>query len=98
MTHKSTTLILHITSYPESPFLQPKVHNVMSITVGSFKLKANSSVAKNNAIKNIFIEYQFLNFDYGELETPSSLPKPQEGQAVQFNFRKGSFKVSATSK
>ena len=61
----------------------------MSITVESFTLEPGASIADDDTIKNIFIEYQFLNFDNEELETPLSLPLPQEGETVEFNFRKG---------
>ncbi len=52
----------------------------MSITVHSFTLEAGSSLAFNPSVKNMFIEYHFLNYDSSELETPSSLPKPNEGE------------------
>lgn len=61
----------------------------MSITVKSFTLESGSSLAYNDSVKKVFVEYQFLNYDYGELETPSSLPKPKEGRDAHFNFKKG---------
>ena len=35
------------------------------------------------------MEYQFLDYDYGELETPSAAVSPEPGQPIVFNFRKG---------
>ena len=61
----------------------------MSITVKSFTLEDDSSVAMDTNITNLFVEYSFLNFEYGELETPCSLPKPPPGEAAVYNFRKG---------
>lgn len=66
----------------------------MSITILSFTLESGCSLADDDTVKNVFVEYQFLNFDYGELETPSSLPKPLEGETVHFNFTKGVVVVS----
>ncbi|CAG7727380.1 unnamed protein product [Allacma fusca] len=39
-------------------------------------------------VKKIFVEYRFLDFDPEELETPSSVPKPQPGKKAEFNFIK----------
>ena len=61
---------------------------MMSITVDSFTLESGCSLARNSSVKDIFVEYQFLNFDFGELET-KSVPKPKEGRDVFFNFKKG---------
>lgn len=61
----------------------------MSITVESFTLEDDSSVAMATNITNLFVEYSFLNFEYGELETPTSLPKPLPGEAAVYSFRKG---------
>lgn len=79
-------------------FLQSVQENSMSITVHSFTLEPGSSLARNAAVGNIFIEYQFLNYDSSELETPSSLPKPQEGKEVYYNFRKGTYGMYHSSK
>lgn len=61
----------------------------MSITVESFTLETDSSIESNTHVCNLFVEYQFLDFDYGELETPTSLPKPLPGETITFNFKKG---------
>ena len=61
---------------------------MVSITIESFTLETDSSMASNQHIKNFFIEYEFLDFDRGELETSSAV-KPPEGDSVIFNFKKG---------
>lgn len=58
----------------------------MSISIHTFTLEAGCSLAYNDSVKNIFIEYMFLNCDYGELETPSA-KKPQGGGTIHFNFK-----------
>ena len=42
----------------------------------------------NDSIKQLFVEYKFLGIDAQETETPFSLPKPQPGHQIQFNFSK----------
>ena len=68
---------------------------MMSITVESFTLEEGSSLARNPGITNIFVEYQFLDFDFGELET-KSLPKPKEGMDVHFSFKRGKSELHTT--
>ena len=63
--------------------------NSMSITIESFTLETDSSMESDPHVCNLFVEYQFLDFDYGELETPTSLPKPTLGETITFNFKKG---------
>ena len=63
----------------------------MSITVESFILEDDSSIATASNITNLFVEYSFLNFEYGELETPSSQPKPLPGEPAIYNFKKGMY-------
>lgn len=63
-----------------------------SITVLSFTLEEEGvdglqSLQISNA--QVFIEYQLLDIDESELETPTSLPLPQPGQTAVFNFTKG---------
>ena len=61
----------------------------VSITVVGLSLEPDSPLARDPDIKKLFVEYQFLNIGYGELETPESLPKPRPGEMAMFNFRKG---------
>ena len=61
----------------------------MSITIESFTLEDDSAVAMATNVTDLFVEYSFLNYEYGELETPGSLPKPPPGEAAVYNFRKG---------
>ena len=61
----------------------------MNITIESFTLEDDSSIATSANITNLFVEYNFLNFEYGELETPSSQPKPLPGEPAIYNFKKG---------
>lgn len=63
----------------------------MSITVESFTFEDDSSIATATTITNLFVEYSFLDFEYGELETPSSLPKPLPGESAIYNFKKGNY-------
>lgn len=72
----------------KEPYMAVGDNNKMAITVESFTLETGSSMASNHGVKNIFIEYEFLDFDRGELETSSAL-KPVESDYAVFNFRKG---------
>ena len=60
------------------------------MTVLSFTLEEASGVSSiNPPVAQIFVEYQFLDFDSSELETPTSQPLPLPGQTAIFNFTKG---------
>ena len=61
----------------------------MSITVESFTLEADSSLIDDPTITQLFVEYQLLDYNYGDVETPSSLPRPSPGESIVFDFRKG---------
>ncbi|KAI6650591.1 Protein fantom-like [Oopsacas minuta] len=45
----------------------------------------NQGLVGNNLI---YIDYEFLNYDIEELETPNSIPIPKPGDSVLFNFKK----------
>ena len=60
----------------------------MVISVHSFTMELNSSVSGDPAVKSIFVECEFLDFDTAELET-KSIMKPSEGKKTEFGFRKG---------
>ena len=82
--NKAVCLRIHMQS--PKPDASP---GFMSITIESFTLKAGSFIAEAANVTDLFVEYSFLNFEYGELETPSSLPKPLPGESANYNFRKG---------
>ena len=44
-------------------------------------------------ISNLYIEYSFLDVPQEDLETPFSLPKPNPGEKITFNFRKENLSI-----
>ena len=61
----------------------------LAITIISLAVNPNSWLALDPTVEQLFVEYQFLNYNETELETPVSLPKPRPGQSACFNFRQG---------
>jgi hypothetical protein len=61
--------------------------HTLAISILSLIIHPESSVAQNPQISQLFVEYEFLNFDMNDLETPMSLCKPTNGQKIIFNFR-----------
>ena len=61
-----------------------------SLTILSFTLEEESGVSTMTPpVTQIFVEYQFLDFDSSDLETPTSQALPLPGQTAIFNFTKG---------
>ena len=63
----------------------------MSIMIVGLSLEPDGPLARDPAISKLFVEYQFLNIGYGELETPESLSKPRPGEIAVFNFKKSKY-------
>ena len=61
----------------------------LSITIVSFTVEPGSSLTAREDISGYFVEFQLLDYDYGELETPSVLISPHSTQPAVFNFKKG---------
>ena len=51
-------------------------------------MEPGSSLADDPTIAQLFVEYQFLTFNYGDLETVT-VAKPPPGQSVTFNLKTG---------
>uniref|UniRef100_A0A8C9VR97 RPGRIP1 like n=1 Tax=Scleropages formosus TaxID=113540 RepID=A0A8C9VR97_SCLFO len=54
------------------------------IEVTSLRLVPTSRVAVDDTISRLFVEFRFL--DMPAVETPLSLPKPQAGQTIHYNY------------
>ncbi|KAG7473490.1 hypothetical protein MATL_G00096440 [Megalops atlanticus] len=54
------------------------------IEIISLSLRPDSRVAVDTTIVRLFVEYRFL--DLPSEETPLSLPKPQAGQSIHYNY------------
>ena len=65
------------------------VQVVFSLTIVSLTLENGSSLLSDQSVTRLFVEYQFLDYESSELETPASLPKPSVSKPAVFNFRKG---------
>ena len=55
-------------------------------------MEPGSSLADDPTITQLFVEYQFLTFNYGDLETVT-VAKPPPGQSVMFNLKTGVVKL-----
>nr|XP_015224156.1 PREDICTED: protein fantom [Lepisosteus oculatus] len=54
------------------------------VEIISLSLNPDSSVAMDDSIRKLFVEYRLLN--QSAEETPLSLPKPGRGQSIHFNY------------
>ena len=62
---------------------------MLSITVVSFTVESDCSLLTREDISGYFVEFQLLDYDYGELETPSVFTLPHSAHPVVFNHRTG---------
>lgn len=65
--------------------------NEVVIEIQSFCFKEDSEVMARDDVKKLFVGMQFLNYDPGDLESTTSMPKPAANQPVFFNFTKSNF-------
>lgn len=56
------------------------------ITIHKLRLYPNTTIARNEDVEQVFIEYSFLDKEGPELETPQSFPKSLA--PIEFNFTK----------
>ena len=72
--------------------------DVMSVCIERLSLEPASSLTARVAdISGYFVEFQVLDYDYGDLETPSVPVSPHSTHPVFFNFKKGSHKPHTDS-
>lgn len=76
------------TLLPLQPAPSPPDTDTISITIESFSVEPGSSLADDPTIAQLFVEYQFLSFNYGDLETVT-VAKPPPGQSAAFNLKTG---------
>uniref|UniRef100_A0A8C9UX70 RPGRIP1 like n=1 Tax=Scleropages formosus TaxID=113540 RepID=A0A8C9UX70_SCLFO len=62
----------------------PQPSERIRIEVTSLRLVPTSRVAVDDTISRLFVEFRFL--DMPAVETPLSLPKPQAGQTIHYNY------------
>lgn len=80
-------VVTHPPLLPQPP--SPRADaDTISIIISSIEVKSGSSLAEDPTIVQLFVEYQFLNFNYGDLET-ISVPKPPLGQSAMLDFKTG---------
>ena len=66
----------------------------MSLCIESLVLEPGCSLLGREDILGYFVEFQLLNYNCGDLETPSVMvPPPQPITTLRFNFRKGGLVV-----
>ncbi|XP_047006286.1 X-linked retinitis pigmentosa GTPase regulator-interacting protein 1 isoform X2 [Ictalurus punctatus] len=69
---------------------QPQRHvkegNRLKVEILSLLLDPSSSVALDQAVQQVYVEYRLLGIPMETTETPMSLQKPTEGEEIHFNF------------
>ena len=63
--------------------------DVMRVSIERLSVEPGCPLAAREDISGYFVEFQLLDYDYGELETPSVLVSPHSSQPIFFNFTKG---------
>lgn len=49
----------------------------------------SSSIALDQSVQQVFVEYRILGIPMETTETPMSLRKPTEGEEIHYNFTRG---------
>ena len=76
---KASMTLDSLSTFPPSAFF----------TILLYSLTAVSDISEGLVGNNlIYVDYEFLNYDIEELETPNSIPIPAPGESVLFNFQK----------
>ena len=65
------------------------MEDVMSLAIERFTVEPGSSLVTRDNVSGYFVEFQLLDYDYGELETQSVVTSPHSTQPVLFNFKTG---------
>lgn len=68
--------------------------DTVTVVVSHLTLEIDSKPVKNENVKQLYVEYRFLNYPPEELETPYPLPKPKNGLPVNYHFSKCKFSFS----
>lgn len=63
--------------------------NRLKVEILSLLLDPSSSVALDQAVQQVYVEYRLLGIPMETTETPMSLQKPTEGEEIHFNFSRG---------
>jgi hypothetical protein len=70
----------------------------VGVSIDSLFLNDKSSVMKDPEVSQLYVEYQFLGFQGQELETPTSLKKPQSAPChLVYNFEKCKYAQTETT-
>lgn len=74
--------------YSKSSIPKDKDDDTVTVVISHLTLEIDSKPVKDENVKQLYVEYRFLNYPPEQLETPYSLPKPKNGQQVYYNFYK----------
>ncbi|XP_053343373.1 X-linked retinitis pigmentosa GTPase regulator-interacting protein 1 [Clarias gariepinus] len=58
----------------------------LKVEILSLLLDPSSSVALDQSVQQVYVEYRLLGIPMETTETPMSLQKPKEGEEIHFNF------------
>lgn len=84
----SEGLIIPTEKDSKSSTLKDKEGDTVTVVISHLTLEVDSKPVKNENVKQLYVEYRFLNYPPEELETPYPLPKPKNGLPVNYHFSK----------
>lgn len=61
----------------------------LKVEILSLFFDPSSSVALDQSVQQVYVEYRLLGIPMETTETPMSLQKPTEGEEIHFNFSRG---------
>ena len=76
---KASVTLDSLSTFQPSAYFTILLHSLTAVS------DINEALVGHNLI---YVDYEFLNYDIEELETPNSIPIPAQGETVLFNFQK----------
>lgn len=61
----------------------------LSVEILSLSFNRSSSVALDQSVHQVYVEYRLLGIPMETTETPMSLRKPTDGEEIHYNFTRG---------
>lgn len=63
----------------------------LRVEILSLSFNPSSSVALDQSVHQVYVEYRLLGIPMETTETPMSLRKPTDGEEIHYNFTRGKF-------
>lgn len=65
----------------------------LRVEILSLSFTPSSSIALDQSVHQVYVEYRLLGVPMETTETPMSLRKPTDGEEIHYNFTRGNFPI-----